>query len=274
MGQVIEDSDEQRGFYYPPSATTVRSDPLTGRSWDVPRSRHVAHLFKLPPTHVVSRHDGGLLGDERLFRLTDGAAIIHGLAFILGLRTQFHTWWFDGPVPTRCSPICVFSDAERGHVIEQIIRRTRDLPERTGKRLLGLLYAKNRASSYEWYWEQFLFQYIVFDGLYRCFADLGQVPKRPRHAERFAELANKGLIHWSPSEQEIAERCVDMRNELVHEALLAGSAPTSDHTESIRAATQLGKLNDRLMLRLAGVECGFVQSSWDTMLNFCLELKN
>ena len=242
-----------------------------GEGTEGPRCE-VPSMYRLPATHVIRGTPGDTNSRER--RLAETGVLVHGLAFLLGVRAQFHDWWFDGRVPVRVDEICAITPEEVGEVLTRMGTAFATFPVMVRNRFVSILYLENRTASKHLYWEQFLLRYTVLDALFRCFVELGTLPrKRIAHHERFRVLAEHGLMHWSDAEEAVSKSVVAMRNDLVHEGLLDGLTPAGDYGDVIYLASHLRRLNQRLLLRLAGVSCGFAGSSWTQMGRYLLELR-
>jgi len=236
------------------------------------RSATAPTLFGMQATHEIVQAEEPAL-DPRTLRLGQRGVLIHGLAFLMGVRAQFSDWWFDGAAPTVTDEISPIADDDLGQVLDRMIKTWQTFPPLTQSRFVSILYVENRNQTYPWYWEQFMFRYTAFDAIYRCLIDIDAVPPAKAHGQRFKALADSGLLHWSPEEEKIVEAFVRVRNELVHEAMLEGGAPGSDAGEVLQLAFHLKRLNERLVLRLSNVRCGFVDSPWNRLDTFSLDLQ-
>jgi hypothetical protein len=119
-----------------------------------------------------------------------------------------------------------------------------------------------RAATYEWDWEQFNVNYMVFDGCYKMAVALQLIQPVPNHASRFS-----ALFQWLDMPQD-AKRIVDLttyRNLLVHEALWNRRQPGTGWREGPIQARYLMRINDRLLLALAGYRGPYLSTPWWAM---------
>ena len=87
------------GFIYPPSEHRVELDIETMKvKRIIPNTERPSLLYKLSATHTIELHNPIYENDTRKWDLS---FIIHLLLFILGVRLQFHDWWFEGRIPIK-----------------------------------------------------------------------------------------------------------------------------------------------------------------------------
>ncbi|WP_141699087.1 hypothetical protein [Candidatus Thiosymbion oneisti] len=115
-----------------------------------------------------------------------------------------------------------------------------------------------RAKSCDWEWDSFIYQYIVFDAIYKFHVLTGQ-NKIQGHKNRLYGLCNFYGIKY---EAKHIENIYRLRNDLFHEALWNGSTPGYSIGDARLSAKWLENLNSRLIVSLAGYKNGFSSSGW------------
>lgn len=269
---VTAEANEAESFYYPRECFTARgTDAAT--MVRVPRSRHIESMFKLPATHCITWRSQAPPPSRDDFLRGEGSLLIHGLGFLLRLRCQFEDWWYEARIPTKQSPICLMRVNEIGQVLAFVLQEYRTWPQQTRSRFANALFVKSRTSSHHWTSEQFASEYAVFDALYQCWHTRPAQTRRRqgKHGKRFAQVGEAGLVHWDARHAAEAQAFVLFRNDLIHEGLWLGGTPLSGgFPDGVR---HLSQLNDRLVLALTKVECGFRSTSWMGMEQRILDLR-
>jgi hypothetical protein len=258
IAAVVSESEHEDGFWYPPQSWRVELDPRTNEPVrEIPKTKRPAHLWKVPASHCLTAPT--TLGRDD-FRRETGLFIINVLAYFFGTRLQFHDWWIDSRIPTK--PKAHIHDPSR--IIEPFMStcyrtwRTWTLEE--GKAITGLLHMHSRVPGYEWAWERFAFEYMVFDGLYALAAPRHGLPPRGFHGERIERLCQILAI---PTDAPFVERIVKLRNDLFHEVTFGNAPPGfSGHGEVYVLPYRLRDLNRRIIAAMLGWDVPFVHSEW------------
>lgn len=160
---VIENKNED-GFIYPP-LEQQELDKITLETGKRKLStKRPVFLHKMPPSHTLTLVANRSEKDN--LRGSDSGFIIQLLSYIFGTRLQFHDWWFDSRIPTNATHSIHFPHP----VIEDFLShsyKTWSSWNKTDQKLFtNILYMYSRARSYEWDWERFLLEYIVFDAAF------------------------------------------------------------------------------------------------------------
>ena len=262
------------GFVYPRQIITRKqikfpaphNDPS---AWeDIPRSERPGLLHALPPSHEI-RLEGFSPSSE--LRTADGGFMMHLLGYLYGLRPQFQGWWLDMRIPTTNNHGAFVTEEEASEFLSHAYRTWRGLSDGNRQRVTNALFMNARGPCYEWEWEQFNVNYMVFDALYRVAVECHGVPEVP-HAKRFKALAANFRLaenqdHW--------KRINSLRNELFHEALWDGSQPgMSGSLEASYAALNLREINHRLIPAVLTFETKYVESQWWILGNFAFVERN
>jgi hypothetical protein len=194
---------------------------------------------------------------ETDFRNGDGAFLIHFIGFLFGFRLQFKDWWHDGRIYMRGRRWVVINN-KVDEFVSTAYGSWRSWPKLERIRFVNLLYMNNRSDTYEWDWERFTIDYMVFDGCFEMARKLNGW-KRGQHSERFDTLFSHFNI---PEQEEYTDEIINLRNELFHESLWEKGQPCSGGTKGYRMANNLRRINERLITAISGCETGFIQTMW------------
>jgi len=132
-------------------------------------------------------------------------------------------------------------------------------PAEDRKLINNLLFMHSRAPAYEWDWERFTVNYMVFDSCYKMAETLGLVSPAPRHAARFTTLFQ--WLHM-PTNEVVTRELVRFRNDLFHEALWDRRQPGAGSLAGPVQADHLSRINDRLLFALAGYRGTYLSTPW------------
>ena len=157
----VRQATHRDGYLYPPRRHDHALhvfEPL-GEATERP-----SHLHRMPSSHVL-RLDSALAEAGSPFRGGDGAFLMHFLALMFGYRLQFSDWWFDTRLPMfpRRWRLPAPEHLE-GRFLSDAYRVWRSWPSSERTRFTNLLYMHVRSIAYEWDWERFAVNYMVFDG--------------------------------------------------------------------------------------------------------------
>lgn len=255
----IDEYKNDDGFIYPPQIETVILNPRTMEKESVkPKTKRPASVYLLPASHEI-------ILDTTIDRNSDAGFIIHLLAYIFGTRLQFHDWWHDGRVPIKSTHNCIFTIECIEDFFSKSYRTWRSWSEDHRKWFVNVLIMHSRAPSYEWDWERFTIEYMVFDGAYRLSKDLyGCVAKG--HKDRFNSVFNKFGIQFDDIK---INEIYTLRNELFHQALWDGGQPCTRSSDStFYHQYNLSRINNRLIPALLGYNNKYIGSPWWCMGSF------
>ena len=119
-----------------------------------------------------------------------GAFVIHLLAYLFGTRLQFSSWWFDSRVPVKRGNHNI--SLQNHEVVEDFISHSfatwAQWDEKDQKHMTNLLFMHCRAPAYEWDWESFTIEYMVFDGCYRLAVNLKKIEEVNGHGNMIKEM--------------------------------------------------------------------------------------
>ena len=261
----IEECKHEDGFIYPPQIETVILNPITMEEESVkPKTKRPALLHKLPASH-------GLTLNVPIDRDGDAGFIIHLVAYIYGTRLQFHDWWHDGRVPIKSTHNCTFPIEWIEDFMSKAYKTWQSWSDDHRKWFNNILIMHSRAPSYEWDWERFMIEYMVFDGAYRLSKDLYGCTAKS-HKERFKSVCDKFGIQFN--DDKITE-IYNLRNELFHQALWDDGQPcTGSSNNAFYHQYNLSRFNNRLIPALLGYNNKYVESSWWSMGTFLFDKEN
>ncbi len=260
--QFVHDRSNRDGFAYPQQSVTATTKELPPRyddssAWEeIPRTSRPSLLGRLPASHeIVLRHQPATAN----CRTSDGGFIVHLLGHLYGVRLQFADWWLDMRIPTERTRGAFVTTQDAIEFVSTAYKTWQQWSAGAQMRMTNALYMDARSPCYEWDWERFAMNYMVFDALYKMAVECFQV-KNARHHDRFAALAERfGLAR----NHEEWERIYKLRNELFHEAMWDGTHPCTDSSSgAFYAAMFLRSINHRLVPAILQFETKYVGSPW------------
>ncbi len=257
----INNYTNEDGFLYPPTEYRVKVAPVTIRPIGrIPKTERPAHLHRVPPSHELCLFESGTPEE---IRRGPGSFVIQLLAYLFGVRLQFHDWWFDSRLPIRekvRTHGISFSEKTIEEFLSHCYKTWNSWREREQKLITNVLFMHNRAPTYGWDWEQFTIEYMVLDGCYKLTKLLGVLTEKPSHGERIEALCKTFDI---PIDQELVCKIVDLRNELFHETFWDGSQPcTAVSNLAFILPFHLRRLNQRLIPALLCYKTPYIQTQW------------
>ena len=246
LASLIEDVKEatnRDGFLYPefPEELPVNARP--------------AFLHKLNDSHLLRLNVPPLHSD---FRQGDGAFLMYFVGYMSGYRLQFGGGWFDGRLPMTGRWWSLLPVEKERPILSEAYQTWRTWPQPTQVRFTNLLYMHIRSAIYEWDWERFAIGYMVLDGCYRVARDVHGL-KAGGHENRLNALLN--LFEMS-SDPGLVKQIVDLRNDLVHEALWDKGQPGIGTRRGFEQAHNLWRINDRLLGALSGYRGAYLRAPW------------
>ena len=266
----IKEHANEDGFIYPPIVNRIELDLKTMKEKRViPNTEKPALLHKIPHSHSISIQNP--MYKENL-RKWDFAFLINLLGFLHGTRLQFYNWWFDGKVPIRNIDNIQISHKAITKFLSNAYETWKKWDKTNKERIINLLVMHARVPTYEWAFERFLLNYMVFDGafqiakkVYNCKADSH---KKQFHSiiERFGLVAN----------DEHTNKIYNLRNDLFHHAIWDGGYPNSpaDKYKGWILEIALRKFNIRFLVALLGYETDFIKTPWWTLGTYSIDSKH
>lgn len=174
---------------HPPLAQVVELDLVTHEPVGIyPRTKRPAQLFRLPASHSLELDTKS---SRAARRSRDGRFIINLLGYCFGTRLQFHDLWFDAAVPIGKASLNI-APRVLSDFISHVYDVWRSWTECAQRLASNLLYMHCRAPAYPWYWEQFVFEYMVTDACYRLAVETATDETRLRNGDK--DLLHKDRI--------------------------------------------------------------------------------
>jgi hypothetical protein len=232
IAEVIRDNRINNGWYCPPlgqerliSNAIAPIKPVES-PW-VPVSR-----FQLPATHVI-RHPDAKSSDRVNF-------LILCIGFLLGMRLVPESWghFFRTPIQEHRLTDLITSHRDVERCIPLFDKFWIEHRVNIRRNMFSALNVFQFASSYEHQYEEFIFQYVALDSIYRIFVECGHIPekkgliieagKRRRvfHAERPRLICKEigvPIPKWARKKRNREANVLsDIRNDLFHEGLIDG----------------------------------------------------
>jgi|GEM_PF-719800 len=263
----IENKENQDGYIYPPQVTSLTraidfESGQLGESQAVPNSTRPSPVFPLPASHILYIENPL---DKENIRSEDAGLLIHLLGFIFGTRLQFSDWRFDGKVPTKYKNYLFYSQDVLSHFISHVYQQWKTLNPEQRKYYINILYMHGKAKSCEWEWDVFLYQYMVFDAIYKLYVSLGN-QEIGGHSNRIKGLCEYFNIRCEQPDR--IEQIKNLRNDLFHEALWCGGTPGLQKTQSDSHLIPkcLERLNSQLIVAIIGYRNNYSMSaSWSDL---------
>lgn len=255
----IKQEQHKDGFFYPPIVKSYNVEPFSGETLgEIPNTKRPAHLYKLPMSHTIQLN---VSGNKEDIRHGIGGLIVYLLSYLLGTRLQFEDWWLDGRIPMKSTHHIVFSHAVMEEFISHACRTWQNWPE-TGKHLfLNILYMNSRVPSYQWFWEQFMISFMVFDACYKLSTELGKITRQGSRGGMESKLKSMCKTYGLFFDNKKIKVIANLRNQLFHEAL-CDNLPPGMGGEAVEEAYNLKRLNQRLIPALLGYQTNYVHTSW------------
>lgn len=247
-------------YYYPPLVHRVKINPLTRKPVEkVPKTERPAHLHKLPPSHVLKVKNT----NQNIEQLRNGKTgfLIHLLGYLFGCRLQFSEWWVDNRIPMKSQHGVIVCEKEAGDFLRHSLEEWKSWPSDKQHIFTNLLFMHTRISGYEWEWERFMMEYVVFDGCWKLYSDGKNF--KVGHGNRLEKILGdfRMIIH-----QDKIKKIVDLRNQLFHEALWEGNQPgTHASNDAFYAYYWLLGINQRLFPALLNYSTKYITADWTCM---------
>jgi hypothetical protein len=265
VSEEVDREINEDGFMYPPVSRRFRLDFRTMEPLEeVSKTKRPALLHPVPTSHLIH---SAAPGTTEAFRKGPGSFLMHLLAYLFGIRLQFHDWWFDSRIPMRLAlNHNVHPDKETaGDFLSHCYDAWQAWPAEDQKLITNLLSMHSRAPAYEWDWERFTIEYMVFDGCWKLARRRHALRDVP-HNYRINEACQRFGI---PYDDALAKKICDLRNELFHETLWDWSQPyTAVSTDAFMCPYHLRRLNQRLIPALLGYNNGYVKTGWWSLGSF------
>jgi hypothetical protein len=263
----VESFLNKDGFVYPPLATSYSINPLTmERGERIPNSERPALFHTLPASHSIELDIKTSIEEQRRGPLV---FLINLLSVFFGTRLQFHELAMDGRIPIKENT----GFSIRKEVVEDFLSHSfkiwKTWKEPNQNLIINLLFMFSRTPHYEWDWERFMMNYLVFDGLWKLYKNLNSNTENSYHSERIIKICNFYKIPVNP---ELIKEIVGLRNNLFHETVWDNGKPTSSGSqETTLKILFLKNLNTRLIPAIFEYHTPFIKTEWWHMGRFTFD---
>ncbi len=257
----VKDNVNQDGFYYPP--ITHRVNKKTSEV--IPNTQKIAMLYRLPISHNLVINNPTEYYD--IEKKHDAHFILQLLSYIFGTKLQFQDWWFNGKIPINKSTTDINILAYNfnlfvGNFISKSYNEWKNWRIEDQERMINILFMSSRAPCYDWDWENFIIEYMVFDGLYKITKNIRNNTDRHTHKDRFECLCNEFALLY---DEDKITRIYNLRNDLFHESIWDGKMPCTGSTDGAIQAGHLRRFNSRLISAILGYNRynnSYTKSNW------------
>lgn len=246
------------GFIYPPISQQWKAHPITLKPIKrISKTKRPAHLYRIIPSHKMVIESSQETNDLR--KNTMGF-LMHLIGYAYGVRLQFHDWWVDGRIPIKSQHNVLIEEKSVANLLLASYKTWNSWNDKNKKLMINILYMHSRAASYEWDWERFAIEYMVFDGCCAIAKNLVPKLKLSDHTKR---LINICIYYDIPIDKRLINRIVSLRNELFHSTLWSGQQPcTAPQNDTSIIPYHLSRLNNRIIPALLGYEMQYTRTPW------------
>jgi hypothetical protein len=246
------------GYIYPPMIKSVELDPSTMEPLcDIPNSEKPAPLFSLPASHSLTIESPPAMDN---LRYGDAGLLVHLIAFFFGTRLQFSDWRFDGKIPTKRMNSFLHASDVPSSFVSHVYQQWKNLSDELKTRYVNILYMHGKVKSCEWEWDAFIYQYMVFDAIYKFYVLSGN-QEIHGHKNRLKGLCKHFEVPYDNNQIDLI---YELRNEFFHEALWEGATPglSLKPSTSFYTVKWLDRLNSRLIVAITGYRNDYTRSGW------------
>ncbi len=249
------------GFIYPP---LVYQPEEKGKETE--GTRRADWKQQVYPSHMVTFDRP----ETRIsLRRGKGAFLIHLIGYLFGVRLQFEGWWFDGRVHLNRSHSITFQEDTVSDFLKWGLRKWHTLALGERRLFTNILFMHDRIPMYQWDWERFAVEYMVFDGLCKLYESMtNKRHKNGKHKGKddFNSIDFMCTELGIPFDHAITEEIVDLRNQLFHETLWSNGQPcTAVPGSAFYRALNIRRLNQRLIPCLLDYRSNYTKTNWCTL---------
>lgn len=267
----VKKSINKDGFFYPP-ITYKKRGTYKGKGkrshrnsyeWNkIPQTERPAHLYQLPPSHRVIIKNVSTNSEPRKM---DAALIIFLLSYLYGTQLQFYDWWFDQRIPIKSQHRIGFDHNKAEDFLTSSYRSWSQFETGLRMQVINILYMNSRSLSYEWEWERFIIDYMVFDAVFNfCCKRYGWNSRSIKHKERLVKLCQFYNLFY---DEQVLKEIYNLRNELFHEALWDNKLPSREFSMiGFKSSIALRQLNQRLIVAIFDYQTTYLQTRWPITL--------
>lgn len=263
FSKFVDTHANKDGYVYPPMTYETRGSykgkgkfsEVNSFQWNkVSKSDRPALLHKLPPSHRLI-----LSESSKEPRQYEAAFIIYIISYLYGIKLQFYDWWFDQRIPIEQKHRIGFSHKKAEEFFSHAYNYWSSLDINKKKQLNNILYMNIRSLSYEWDWERFAVDYMVFDAIY-YFCKRTYSLKGSTHKLQMIIICERFHI---PYKSELIKEIINLRHNLFHNVLWDKEPPTGDTSRlGYECAIGLRQLNQRLIVALMNYKTTYLETPW------------
>ena len=136
----------------------------------IPNTERPAFLHRLPRSHkiILNKEE-----NRRKFRLGLGRFLLQCISFIFGTRLHFYDWWTFDRVPLFSTVNLIVKEKESNLFLNRAINKWNNLNDENKKRISNLIFLHtiSGAKELEKYFEKFILEYMIMDGIRRIVQD-------------------------------------------------------------------------------------------------------
>lgn len=219
-----------------------------------------ATVHRLPSSHHIEFETAIVKEKKEKKELRRGLLgfMMHIIGYIFGVRLQFHDWYFDGRIPFDSQHNISITKGKLEKFLVHAINKFTNWEKDKQISFVNILYMHNRVPSYEWDWEKFIIEYMVFDACWK-FSGLEETTNT-KHGKRIGKICTEYKLY---RKNDVIKKIVKLRNDLFHESLWCGEMPCiAADNDDFFVSYHLRRLNQRLIPALLGYNSAYVSSDW------------
>jgi len=255
--------NNKAGFLYPPISCEGSWDIKTNKiEKKIKTKQQPASLYKTFMSHSLIIDSLTTINEDRNGQ---AAFIIHLLGYLCGTRLQFQNWWIDMRIKIKKNAgICCINEKTAEDFVKHSFFIWKSWNKSNQHLIINILFMFSRSTSYKWSWEQFMINYMVFDGLFNICKNQDNKIKDIAHGKRLKCLCDKFEIMYK---KEIITEIVNLRNKLFHETLWGNEYSASCSSKYRKYVFYLHKLNECLIPAVLGYNNDYAKRNWFSHTN-------
>lgn len=269
VSHVKKSYHSANGFCFPVSTHFKYKKETEGEVF-VDREVSRSPVFQPETFRFWSTHEFCLkrksIGDLNNFSQNPSFYFLQVIGYISGYRIMPATFWFDGKVPNRPTHNLIVRNTDK--VIEKANLAWENMDENARKSLVGIFYLYNRSASYQWHFEKFSHDFMIFDSALRFYKK--HIDHFTLGKNRYSEFLDKVDISYDPKS---VQAFADMRNDLFHEIKWGQGTPCffSDD-EVLYKSLELRRMLHAVLGRLIGLEGSYFQNDWKCLGTYLFDV--
>jgi len=261
---------DPHGWVLPPIIEQVKiKRTLDGQKVEsvVPNTQRSANLWRMPASHALTYEDGDPPTQEPN---KPGVPyfVVQCLGAIEGCELQLSNWWVSGK--KRLKPLgflCPVGDA-LSHCLSKAYDWYEAQNDHCRKVISSSLFIHSHSESYEFSWEQFLWQHTAFEGCFHL-AEKVHGMKTGGRRNRFEVFAEHFGLRSAPDQFKVFSQ---IRNELVHRVTWGAQVPGfGGEGQPWNQTVYLSNFTTLALLAVMAVDTPSLQNNWSTRSRMALK---